>query len=202
MNTWIWCSTGSLSIEKKLKLKQLIQERCIKVLDHSITLSSGETTKYYYDIRALFDGKGLNLLGELLLEEILKFNPKSVGGLEVGAIPLISVVVAMAYNKNTNSTSTSGFYVRKSLKQHGLQKKIEGNLQDPVVIVEDVMTTGNSIKQAMDAVMELGVSVNGVVCVIDREDPRNVLKDNIKYSSLFTHSDFKDFIEGKLIAKD
>lgn len=70
--------------------------------DHSITLSSGETTKYYYDIRALFDGKGLNLLGELLLEEILKFNPKSVGGLEVGAIPLISVVVAMAYNKNTN----------------------------------------------------------------------------------------------------
>ena len=99
-------------------------------------------------------------------------------------------------------TRTSGFYVRKSLKQHGLQKKIEGNLQDPVVIVEDVMTTGNSIKQAMDAVMERGVSVNGVVCVIDREDPRNVLKDNIKYSSLFTHSDFKDFIEGKLIAGD
>jgi orotate phosphoribosyltransferase len=67
------------------------------------------------------------------------------------------------------------------------------------VIVEDVMTTGNSIKQAMDAVMERGVSVNSVVCVIDREDPRNVLKDNIKYSSLFTHSDFKEFIEGKLI---
>jgi orotate phosphoribosyltransferase len=61
-----------------------------------------------------------------LLEEILKFNPKSVGGLEVGAIPLRSVVVAMAYNKNTDSNGTSGFYVRKSLKQHGLQKKIEG----------------------------------------------------------------------------
>lgn len=191
-----------MKIEEKLKLKQLIQDRCIKILDHSITLSGGETTKYYYDIRALFDGKGLNLVGELLLEEILKFNPKSVGGLEVGAIPLISVVVAMAYNKNTDSASATGFYVRKTLKQHGLQKKIEGILQDPVVIVEDVMTTGNSIKQAMNAVMECGASVNGVVCVIDREDPRNILKDSIKCSSLFTHSDFKEYIEGKLIPKD
>ena len=91
-----------MTIEMKSRLKQLIQERCIKVLDRSITLSSGETTYYYYDIKGLFNGEGLNLVGELLLTEVLKFNPKSVGGLEVGAIPLISVIVALGYASYTN----------------------------------------------------------------------------------------------------
>lgn len=188
-------------IQKKLRLKRLIQERCIKILERPVTLSSGETTYYYYDIKALFDGEGLNLLGELLLPEVSKFDPKSIGGLEVGAIPLISIVVALGYNNYTNPINASGFYVRKTIKEHGLQKKIEGSLRDPVVIVEDVMTTGNSIKMAIDAVKEHGMSVKGIVCVIDRQDPKNVLKDNIKYISLFTHSDFKEFIRRELLSK-
>ena len=71
-----------ITVEKKSRLKQLIQERCIKGLDPSVTLSSGERTYYYYDIKGLFDGEGLNLVGELLLAEVSKFNPKSIGGLE------------------------------------------------------------------------------------------------------------------------
>jgi orotate phosphoribosyltransferase len=189
----------SMTVEMKSRLKQLIQEKCIKVLDRSITLSSGETTYYYYDIKGLFNGEGLNLVGELLLTEVLKFNPKSVGGLEVGSIPLISVIVALGYTSYTNR-GPSGFYVRKSVKEHGLQKKIEGTLQDPVVIVEDVMTTGTSIRMAIDAVKEQGASVSGVVCVVDRQDPRNVIKDNIPCSSLFTHSEFQNFIE-QLLSK-
>ncbi|HEY7571103.1 MAG TPA: phosphoribosyltransferase family protein [Nitrososphaeraceae archaeon] len=187
--------------EKKLRLKQLIQERCIKVLDHDVALSSGETTNYYYDIKGLFDGEGLNLLGEIMLSEVSKFNPKSIGGLEVGAIPLISVIVAFDYYMKVNRTGLSGFYVRKSIKEHGLQKKIEGNLQNPVAIVEDVMTTGNSIKLAIDAVKEQGPSVVGVVCVIDREDARNVIKDHIRYIALFKHSEFEKFIEEQLSSR-
>jgi orotate phosphoribosyltransferase len=187
--------------ESKLRLKQLIQERCIKVLDQDVTLSSGETTNYYYDIKGLFDGEGLNLLGESMLTEISKFNLKSIGGLEVGAIPLISVIVALDYFRKVNRIGLSGFYVRKSIKEHGLQKKIEGNLQDPVVIVEDVMTTGNSIKLAIDAVKEQGASVVGVACVIDREDPRNVIKDHIRCIPLFTHSEFEKFIDGQLSSR-
>lgn len=192
-----------MTVEKKLRLKQLIQERCIKVLDRSVTLSSGETTYYYYDIKGLFDGEGLNLLGDLMLTEVSKFNPKSIGGLEVGAIPLIAVIVALDYANYANyanRTGASGFYVRKTIKEHGLQKKIEGNLQDPVVIVEDVMTTGNSIRMAINAVKDEGASVSGVVCVIDRQDPRNVIKDQIECSSLFTHSEFEKFIERKLLS--
>jgi len=187
--------------ERKLRLKQLIRERCIKILGHDVTLSSGETTNYYYDVKGLFDGEGLNLLGELMLAEISKFNPKSVGGLEVGAIPLISVIVALDYYRKISRTGVSGFYVRKSIKEHGLQKKIEGNIQDPVAIVEDVMTTGNSIKLAIDAVKEQGASVVGVVCVIDREDPRNVIKDHIRCMPLYTHSEFEKFIEGQLSSR-
>ena len=60
------------------------------------------------------------------------------------------------------------------------------------------MTKGGSIKQAIDAVNVEGFNVAGVVCVIDREDPANLLKqNNIKYSALFTHSDFKEFIKRK-----
>lgn len=188
-------------IQKKLRLKQLIQERCIKILDRPVTLSSGETTYYYYDIKELFDGEGLNLLGELLLAEVSKFNPKSVGGLEVGAIPLISVVVALGYNSYNDRIKASGFYIRKTVKEHGLQKKIEGNLQDPVVIIEDVMTTGNSIKMAIDVVKERGMSINGVVCVIDRQDPKNVIQGNFNYVSLFRHSDFRKYIGKELPSK-
>ena len=85
----------------------------------------------------------------------------------------------------------------------GVKKKIEGKVVSPVVIVDDVLTSGNSIKDAIDAVKQTGVSVKGVVCVIDREEETtNVLKQHkIRYSSLFTHSDFKSFIEQKLMNK-
>ncbi len=186
-----------MSNQKRLRLKTLIEERCIKFGPY--TLSSGEKSTYYYDLKSiLLDGKALILLGDLLLEELSKFSPspKSVGGLEAGAISIVSAVTIRSYNKYTGGVK--GFFVRKEPKTHGSQKKIEGNLETPVVILDDVMTKGGSIKQAIDAVNVEGFNVAGVVCVIDREDPANLLKqNNIKYSALFTHSDFKEFIKRK-----
>ena len=67
--------------------------------------------------------------------------------------------------------------MRKQPKSHGLQKKIEGNLIEPVVIVDDVLTKGSSVMQALEAVMNEGFNVAGVVCIIDREDKNTKLFD-------------------------
>ncbi|MGB6594586.1 MAG: hypothetical protein WA323_07575 [Candidatus Nitrosopolaris sp.] len=62
-------------------------------------------------------------------------------------------------------------------------------------MVDDLMTKGESMIQAMEAVRKEGVQVADVCCVIDREDPENLLnQNNITYSSLFTHSDFEEYI--------
>ena len=83
-----------------------------------------------------------------------------------------------------------------------MQKRIEGYLIKPVVVVEDVITKGKSVMQAIEAIRGERVNIAGVVCVVDREDTENLLKENhIKYSSLFKHSDFKSFIETEIKKK-
>lgn len=74
----------------------------------------------------------------------------------------------------------------------------------PVVIVDDVITSGQSVWESIEAVKQEGVTQKGVICVIDREEegiPNLLEQRNIKYSSLFKHSDFKEFIEEKLKEK-
>jgi orotate phosphoribosyltransferase len=151
-----------------------------------------------------FHPKGIHLLGNLLLTEISKYHPRSVGGLEIGAAPLITSVIIKSTMDWKDRNGLNGFLIRKNPKKHGLEKKIEGILDSPVVIVDDVVTSGQSIEDAIDAVNAEGFSVKGVVCVIDREEEGtvNVLKqNNIRYSALFQHSEFKPFIEERLRLK-
>jgi orotate phosphoribosyltransferase len=58
------------------------------------------------------------------------------------------------------------------------KKRIEGNLEEPVVILDDVMTNGSSIMEAIESVRKKGRNVAGVICVIDRQDPENLLRQN------------------------
>jgi orotate phosphoribosyltransferase len=70
------------------------------------------------------------------------------------------------------------------------------------VVVEDVITKGNRVIQAIEAIREERVNIAGVVCVVDRDDTENPLKENnIRYSLLFKHSDFKSFIETEIKKK-
>jgi orotate phosphoribosyltransferase len=144
---------------------------------------------------------GAHLLTDLLLEEIAKYHPKSVGGLELGAVPLATAIAMKSTMNGRYDVGIKSFIVRKNPKKHGLEKKIEGEIEPPIVVVDDVVTSGNSIMDAVTAVIEEGFNVAHAVCVIDREEEgvMNVLKERrIKYSSLFTHSDFKPFIEERL----
>lgn len=87
----------------------------------------------------------------------------------------------------------SSFIVRKNPKKHGLEKKIEGKLQEPILIVDDVITSGRSIQSAIDAIRKENFNVEGVIWVLDREEIWGK-----KIFSLFRHSEFKDYIHEKL----
>ncbi len=165
-------------------LKDLIK-RNIVVNINGITLSSGKNSTFYYDLnKVALNSIGSNLIADLIIEE--NPNVKCIGGLERGAIPITMAIIM----KN----GLSGFVVRK----HGLKHIVEGNLDSPVVIVVDVLTTGASLMKALQAVKDEGASVNGVVCVIDREEDNELKRNQIKYTSLFKHSDFKPFIDAEI----
>ena len=147
------------------------QEKGIVVDD--IRLSSGEKSEFYYDLKSVsLDPEAIDIIGDLLLEEIvLKYRKvKSVGGLASGAIPLVTAVVMKSSN---NIEGINGFFVRKERNPHGLQNIIEGKIIPPVVIVDDVMTIGGSIRLAIDAMREEGFNVEGVFTVLDREEKKN-----------------------------
>jgi orotate phosphoribosyltransferase len=164
-----------------------------------ITLTSNIQSDFYYDLKKiLHDQESLHLIAGSLLEQAIKYNVKSVGGLELGSIPLTTAVLMLAWDKGVNLT---GFTVRKNVKKHGLQKKIEGIVREPIMILEDVITSGKSVANAVDALLQEGYRVNSVVCVLDRQEESitNILKQrDISYISLFEHSEFKPYIEERL----
>src|SRR5215472_13182082 len=131
-------------------------------------LSSGSTSDYYIDCRTTtLDARGAQLTGEVFLEEIREqgWEADAIGGLTLGADP---IVVAVA----VTSGAMHGFLVRKSEKQHGTGRRIEGFCEKGarVVIVDDVCTTGASTVEAIEAAQDFGFEVVGAMCLVERQD--------------------------------
>jgi orotate phosphoribosyltransferase len=134
----------------------------------SFKLSSGATSDYYIDCRTTtLDARGSRLTGEVFLEEIRSrgWKAQAIGGLTMGADPIVVAVSVV-------SGELHGFLVRKAEKQHGTGQRIEGfrGKGAPVVIVDDVCTTGSSTIQAIGAAREFGFEVVGVMCLVEREE--------------------------------
>jgi orotate phosphoribosyltransferase len=189
--------------EKRRRLMEVIKENAIVFQD--VQLFSKIKSPYYYDIKRIeLQQEGMHLLSELLLTEIGKYGAKSVCGMEMGAVALVTAVVFKSTMDGKYHAGLNGFFVRKEAKSYGLQKKIEGNMIPPVVIVDDVITSGQSVMNSIEAVRNEGITPKGVVCVIDREEegtPNLLKQNNIRYTPLFKHSEFKPFIEQKLEEK-
>src|SRR6266566_2488216 len=131
-------------------------------------LSSGGTSDYYIDCRTTtLDAKGSRLNGEVFLEEIRQrgWKARAIGGLTMGADPIVVSVSVVSGELN-------GFLVRKAEKQHGTGQRIEGFRQKgaPVVVVDDVCTTGASTIQAIEAAREFGFTIEGVMCLVERQE--------------------------------
>jgi len=157
-------------------------------------LSSGGTSDYYIDCRTTtLDAKGSRLTGEVFLEEIRQrgWNPQAIGGLTMGADPIVVAVSVVSGELN-------GFLVRKTEKQHGTGQRIEGFHERGarVVIVDDVCTTGASTVQAIEAAREFGFEVVGVMCLVEREEAKG--RSNVEkaaapapFISIFTANDVR-----------
>lgn len=153
-------------ISPRQELLRLLATKSFRLGDFK--LSSGGRSDYYIDCRTTtLDARGAQLTGQVFLEEIKHqgWNPEAIGGLTMGADP---IVVAVAVTSGT----LNGFLVRKAEKQHGTGQRVEGfrGKGARVVIVDDVCTTGASTIQAIEAAREFGFDVIGVMCLVEREE--------------------------------
>ncbi len=151
-------------------LRRLLLERSVRRGD--FVLASGQRSSYYIDCRlTTMSAEGMVLIGRLGVEAIGKagWRPDAVGGLTMGADPVAYAIAAASHG---TEHPIDAFSVRKEAKAHGTGRLIEGNFRegDSVVVVEDVITTGGSARQAIAAVERAGATVLGVLAVVDREE--------------------------------
>jgi orotate phosphoribosyltransferase len=130
-----------------------------------VTLTSGAVAQYYVDAkRAILRPAGFRALAELVAGYARQWEATAVGGLTMGADAPACAALA-------GGADVKAFFVRKETKAHGLQRKVEGPPLEPgerCLIVEDVVTSGGSTVQAIEAVRAEGHDVCGVVSVLDR----------------------------------
>lgn len=140
-------------------------------------LSSGARSKFYFDCKlTTLDPEGLSLVGEVMFELIqceaqkLKTKVEGVGGLTMGADP-IAIATGMTSWMRAPQSPLQVFIVRKEAKAHGQNKLIEGNFRPgmKVVVIDDVVTRGDSTIKAIDAVEQAGGIVSFVAVLVDRE---------------------------------
>ena len=139
----------------------------------SFVLVSGRTSNYYLDMKpTMLNPEGASLLAELVLNKLEGVKMHYIGGLAMGAVPLLSPIAMLSYSKGR---PIPGFFVRKAVKDHGTMKLIEGVKQSDlkgmsVVILDDVTTTGDSAMQAVKAAQDAGAKVELVLAIVDREE--------------------------------
>ncbi len=136
-----------------------------------VVLSSGRESDFYLDLRqTLMRPRGVALAGALVLERLLRGpSVDAVGGMAVGAVPLVAAVLAAAAAR-ADAANLRGFFVRNEAKRHGLGRRIEGAFASgqTVALLEDTVTTGASTLRALDAVEAEGGKVARVLCLVDR----------------------------------
>jgi orotate phosphoribosyltransferase len=154
-------TSGGVSARQRLVAE--LREHALVIGE--VTLTSGRTAQYYVDAkRAILRPAGFTALGELVAERANEWGATAVGGLTMGADPVACAALAAG-------ADVKAFFVRKETKAHGLQRRIEGPpLEDGerVLVVEDVVTTGGSTLQAIEAIREAGHEIVGVTAVLDR----------------------------------
>lgn len=172
------------------QLIDLFRERALKFGD--FTLASGQKSSYYLDGKQItLHSTGLRLVGEGLLDLLENVEFDAIGGMSIGADPIIGSVLTVAAEREQ---SLDGVLVRKESKGHGTQRFIEGPLQpgNKVVVIDDVVTTGGSSLLAVDRIEEFGCEVVQVVGIVDRMQggAANFAARNIPFQALLTIEDF------------
>jgi orotate phosphoribosyltransferase len=178
-----------MSSASRDRLLQLFKDRAVSF--GRFTLASGRESTYYINSKkAIFNSEALSLLGEEIWQRTRDLHVQAVGGPEVGAIPM-AAAAALRYHQD--GRTLEGFFVRKESKQHGSRDRIEGVLQAGwrVALLEDVVTSGASVMQAITEVELAGAHIAAVISIVDRlEGGQDLLVPRYNYMPIFTIRDF------------
>lgn len=172
------------------RLLAIIKQKSL--LRGQFKLVSGAISDYYLDMKpTTFDPEGSALVAEIIFGMLKSEdrNIDAIGGLELGAVPIIAAVCARSFPDRP----IQGFIVRKQNKGHGTDQKIDGNFKpnSKVILLEDVTTKGGSVLQAVRAVRAQGAEVRRIISIVDRLEgaEENLKKEGIALSSIFTTKD-------------
>jgi len=176
-------------MDKKSRLKEILLGKAIKFGD--FTLASGQKSKYYINCKmATLDSEGLNLIAELMLDKLNGVACDAVGGLTLGADPIVGAIIALAHNRGRQLT---GFIVRKESKDHGTKSLIEGPLavRSRVAIIEDVATTGGSAMKAIESARARNCEIVKILVIVDRRQgaEEKFAEMNIPFDPIFKKED-------------
>ena len=182
-------------LSAKHRLLEIFRKTSFKSSNEPVfRLASGKRSKYYVDCKqALSYPEARGLIGELILPLVRDEPLDAIGGLELGAYP-IATSVSDAIFRRTNRT-VRAFVIRKEPKTHGVTDLIAGDVRkgDKALIVDDVVTSGQSTVQAIKRAREAGLSVDRVIVLVDREEDggrRHIEAQGVEFCALFTLSDF------------
>ncbi len=155
-------------------------------------LASGQTSNQYFDMsQVLLDGKNIDIL-QLCLKQFLsqhKLKFTAVGGLTMGADPLALIIAA--------ATRTKGFSIRQASKDHGAELgRIVGPVtrNDTILVVDDVTTTGNSLYESIQLLLEEGMKMVAALVMVDRSQGQAAAKLEkvmIPFHSVFEAAEIK-----------
>lgn len=181
---------GVRQADRRQRLQAIIQRESV-LTGGDFQLSGGGTSSLFFDMKqTMLHPEGSNLIADLVLDALEEGGEEYVGGLEMGAVPLVAAVCVKSFQRRP----VKAFFVRKAVKDHGTAKLIDGQLEDgaAVVLVEDVTTTGASVLKACDVVRDRGCAVSRVITIVDRlEGAReNLSEKGLDLVALFTRDDF------------
>lgn len=183
--------------DARRRLRDVVAERSL-LKGTEVRLASGARSSFYFDMkRSTFDPEGANLISELMLEKLAGREIDYVGGLEMGAVPIVACLCQASFGRRP--APLRGFFVRKQAKEHGTRRLIEGLLADEtlsgkrVALIEDVTTTGDSAFKAVQAAREEGAVCELVLTIVDRKEgaEANLAAKGLKLLPLLTRADFE-----------
>jgi orotate phosphoribosyltransferase len=157
-------------VSDRERLKHILRARSVRTGD--FVLASGQRSNLYVDVRlTACKAEAMPLIGRAFLEKMAArgWRPQAVGGLTMGADP---IAMAIAHESVAAGNVIDAFVIRKEAKQHGMKRYVEGLPETagiPVVIVDDVCSTGGSTVKAIERAREAGMNVLGALCLVDRK---------------------------------
>jgi len=182
--------SGKNLSQLKVKLANLLKAKALK--KGRFVLSSGKVSSYYLDGRIItLTPEGAYLVASIILELIKAKDIDAVGGPTLGADPIVGALACLSH---IQKVPLKTFIVRKSAKEHGMKRRIEGpklKKGDRVILVDDVATTGKALIEAKEALDDLGVNIYKAIVIVDRcEGAReNLRKVGLKLDSIFKISE-------------